>query len=156
MEEQDDKQYITKERQKELQVELESLKTETRQEISKRIEDAKKFGDLSENAEYMEAKEAQEMNERKIAELEVLLKNAVIITKTKDTGVVQVGSTIEIKSDAGIREFMIVGSEEADPAQGKISNQSPIGSAFLGKKEGETVEVQAPGGNTKYKIVSIK
>ncbi len=156
MTDQNNQEYVTKERYEELKKELEILKTEKRQEISKKIEEAKKFGDLSENAEYMEAKEAQEMNERKIAELESLLKNAVLIKKTKDTGEVQIGSTIEVKSDAGKREFTIVGSEEADPASGKISNQSPIGSAFLGKKEGETVDVQTPGGVTKYKILKIK
>ncbi|MBI3671537.1 transcription elongation factor GreA [Candidatus Azambacteria bacterium] len=151
----DNKQYVTKERKEELQQELESLKTLGRQEISRRIEDAKKFGDLSENAEYMEAKEAQEMNERKIAEMEAFLKNAVLITKTKATGDVQIGSTIEVKSDAGKREFTIVGSEEADPAAGKISNQSPLGSAFLGNREGDTVDVHTPKGIVKYKIVKI-
>ncbi len=152
-----DQEYLTKERLAELQKELEELKTTKRQEISKKIEDAKKFGDLSENAEYMEAKEAQELNERKIAEMEALIKNAVLIKKTKDTGEVQVGSTIEVQTDSGKkREFSIVGSAEADPASGKVSNQSPIGSAFLGRKEGETVEVQTPGGVTKYKILSIK
>jgi len=152
----ENQEYVTKERYEELQKEVEELKTTKRQEISKRIEDAKKFGDLSENAEYMEAKESQEMNERKVAEIEVFLKNAILISKTKSTGEVQVGSTIEVKSDAGKREFTIVGSEEANPAMGKISNQSPIGSAFLGKKEGDTADVHAPSGIIAYKILKIK
>jgi len=152
----EEQEYVTKERYEELQKELEELKTTKRQEISKRIEDAKKFGDLSENAEYMEAKESQEMNERKIAETKALIKNAVLIKKTKNTGEVQVGSTIEVESSNGKKEFSIVGSAEADPTSGKISNQSPIGSAFLGKKEGDNVDVQTPGGVTKYKILAVK
>ncbi|MEK7452849.1 MAG: transcription elongation factor GreA [Patescibacteria group bacterium] len=153
---QGDQEYVTKERREELQIELEDLKTSKRQEISKRIEDAKKFGDLSENAEYMEAKESQEMNEKKVAELEVFLKNAILIIKAKSTGDVQIGSTLEVESSAGKREFTIVGSEEADPAIGKISNQSPIGSAFLGSREGDSVDVQTPKGVVKYKIIKIK
>jgi len=149
-------EYISKEKLEELKEELENLKTVTRQEISKRIEDAKKFGDLSENAEYMEAKEAQEMNERKIQETEQLLKNAVVIEKTKPTGIVQIGSSITVKSNGVSKEFTIVGSEEADPVAGKISNQSPLGSAFLEKKEGDEVSVQTPGGIQKFKIVKIK
>jgi len=149
-------EYISKERLEQLKAEIEELKTVKRQEISKRIEDAKKFGDLSENAEYMEAKEAQEMNERKIQEAEQLLKNAVVIEKTKPTGEVQIGSTITVKSDTGEREFTIVGSEEADPVGGKISNQSPLGSSFLGKKEGDKVDVQIPSGVMTYKIVKVK
>jgi transcription elongation factor GreA len=149
-------EYVSKERLEELKAEIEKLKTVTRQEISKRIEDAKKFGDLSENAEYMEAKEAQEMNERKIQETEQLLKNAVVIKKTKPTGIVQIGSTITVKSNGASREFTIVGSEEADPVSGKISNQSPLGSAFLEKKEGDEVNVKTPGGTQKFKIMKIK
>ncbi len=150
------KEYISKEKLEELKEELEKLKTVTRQEISKRIEDAKKFGDLSENAEYMEAKEAQEMNERKVQETEQLLKNAVVIEKTKPTGIVQIGSTITVKSNGASREFTIVGSEEADPVAGKISNQSPLGSSFLEKKEGDEVSVKTPGGIQKFKITKIK
>jgi len=149
-------EYISKERLEQLKTEIEELKTVKRQEISKRIEDAKKFGDLSENAEYMEAKESQEMNERKIQEAEQLLKNAVIIEKTKPTGIVQIGSTVLIKSNGAEREFTIVGSEEADPVGGKISNQSPLGASFLGKKEGDEVEVKVPAGIQKFKIVKIK
>ncbi len=152
----ENQEYVTKERYQELQQELEEFKTTKRQEISKRIEDAKKFGDLSENAEYTEAKEAQELNEKKVAEIEVFLKNAILIKKTKSTGEVQIGSLIEVKSPSGKREFTIVGSEEADPVAGKISNQSPLGSAFLKKKEGEEVDVQTPGGVVKYKILKVK
>ncbi len=152
----ENKEYISKERFEELQSELEELRTIKRQEISKRIEEAKKFGDLSENAEYMEAKEAQEMNERKIQEAEQLLKNAVVIKKTKPTGIVQIGSTITVKSSGATKEFTIVGSEEANPIEGKISNQSPLGAAFLEKKEGDEVNVKTPGGILKFKILKIK
>ncbi len=150
------KEYISKEKQKELQAELERLKTEERQKISKRIEEAKKFGDLSENAEYIEAKEAQEMNEKRIAELEALLKNAVVISKSRSTSEVGVGSTVEVEVSGKKRELTIVGSEEANPMEGKISNQSPIGSALLGKREGDVVDVYTPDGVVKYKILKIK
>lgn len=150
-----EKEYITKEGLEQLKNDIEKLKTGERQDISKRIEEAKKFGDLSENAEYMEAKEAQEMNERRIIELENVLRNAVVISESKNKSAVQIGSAITVKTEAKSMDFTIVGSEEADPVKGKISNASPLGSAFLGKKEGDTVDVHTPGGMIKYKIVKI-
>lgn len=150
-----EKEYITKEGLEQLKNDLDKLKTGERQEISKRIEEAKKFGDLSENAEYMEAKEAQEMNERKIIELETVMRNAVVISETKNKNTVQIGSTVTVKTDGKSMDFTIVGSEEANPAKGKISNMSPLGSVFLGKKEGDMVDAHTPGGTIKYKIVKI-
>ena len=151
-----DKKYISEEGYQKLQLELNELKINTRQEIAKRIEEAKKLGDLSENAEYIEAKESQELNEKKIAELEDFFRNAEVISKHREKGIVQVGSSIEVKSGPKTMHFVIVGSEEADPALGKISYISPIGSAFLNKKEGEKVEVSTPNGKIKYEIVGIQ
>jgi len=135
---------------------LERLKTKERQAISRRLEEAKKLGDLSENAEYTEAKEAQENNEQRIVVVEQLLKDAVMIDKSRSVSQVNVGSTIEVKAKSGDKKkFIIVGSEEVDPINGKISNESPLGQAFLGHKVGETVEVNTPSGVAEYKILSI-
>lgn len=147
--------YLSEEGYEQKQKELEELKTHMRREISARIEEAKKLGDLSENSEYMEAKEAQEFNERKIAELEALFRNVVLISKHRKKGIVQIGSAITVKTGGKKMNFTIVGSEEADPMTGKISNVSPIGSAFLNKKPGDAVSVQTPGGIVKYEIVEI-
>jgi len=148
--------YLSEEGYEKLKKELEELKTIKRKEISERIEEAKKLGDLSENSEYMEAKESHEFNERKIAELEELFRNFVLISKNRKKGIVQIGSTVTMKMGGKERDFVIVGSEEADPSAGKISNLSPLGSAFLGKKVGDKVDVQAPGGSSKYEVLDIK
>ncbi len=149
--------YLSEEGYEKLKKELEELKTSRRKEISERIEEAKKLGDLSENSEYMEAKEAQEFNERKIAELKSIVRNAVLISKDRAKGVVQIGSTLTARGPGGKQtEFLIVGSEEADPSSGKISNVSPLGSAFLQKKPGDVVEVKTPAGVAKYEILDIK
>lgn len=149
--------YITGEGLEKLKEELQQLKTERRQEIAKRIKEAKEMGDLSENAEYSEAREEQAANESKIVELEELIKNANIIkAPSKERGVVGIGSTVIAIFNGTEREFTIVGSEEARPSEGKISNESPLGSSFLGKLKGETVEVSTPKGKIKYKIKDIK
>ncbi|MDP1629132.1 MAG: transcription elongation factor GreA [bacterium] len=148
-------QYISKEGLVELKKELQYLKIEKRQEISQRLQEAKTFGDLSENAEYQEAKEAQSATERRIIELEEIIKNSRIIEKPTKKNIVLVGATVEVKFDGEKREFTIVGSEEADPASGKISNESPLGKAFLDRKVGEEVDVRTPKGNVKYKILRI-
>ncbi|RJQ14054.1 transcription elongation factor GreA [Candidatus Parcubacteria bacterium] len=152
---QENAEYISADKLKELKNELEILKSSKRQEISQRIEEAKKLGDLSENAEYMEAREAQDQNERRIYELEDLVKRAVVIQKSKPTGKVQIGSTIKVKSGSETKTYHIVGSEDADPLQGKISNESPIGKALLGKKVGDVVEIKTPSGVIKYTIGNI-
>ncbi len=136
--------------------ELQQLKTAKRQEIAKRLQEAKDLGDLSENAEYFEAKEAQSFNESRISELEELLKNAVVIETTGIEDAIKVGSTIEVKSNNGTETFSIVGSAEAKPQEGKISNESPLGRAFLNHKIGDEIEVKTPGGVTKYKIIKIE
>jgi len=148
--------YISEEGFEKLKEEARVLKTDKRQEISQRIEEAKKLGDLSENAEYMEAKEAQELNERKIAELEEVLRTAVIISKNRKKGVVQIGSTVIVKLKGKTATFIITGSEEANPDEGKISNLSPLGNSLLDKKVGDAVTVKTPAGILEYEIVEIQ
>lgn len=148
-------QYLSLEGLEQHKKELEELKLK-RQEIAQRLEEAKALGDLSENQEYIAAKEAQAFNEGKILELEQLLREAVVIDKDKKISLVQIGSTVEVKSNGKAQTFTIVGSEEANPSAGKISNESPLGKAFLGRKIGETVEAETPGGKVSYKITSIK
>jgi len=152
------KNFITKQGLEKLKKELKFLKTKKRQEIAQRLQRAKDLGDLSENAEYVEAKDAQSFNEGRIAELEETIKGAATIKISMNQhNVVQIGSTIEVKNNNEInREYTIVGSEESDPINGKISNESPLGTAFLGKKVGDEVEIETPGGKTKYKILKIK
>lgn len=153
----DDKKYLTQEGLDKIKKELDYLKTTKRREISDKIEEAMKLGDLSENAEYHEAKDEQGMNEARVRELEEVVTNAEIITDNGGSKkCVNVGCTIEVKIDGGTRKYTIVGPSEANPAQGLISNESPIGQAFLGKKIGETVQVEAPAGMVKYKIISLE
>ena len=136
--------------------ELQELKTKKRQEIATRLQEAKDLGDLSENAEYFEAKEAQSFNENRVAELEKLLKNAVIIETPSEEDIVRVGLTIGVKSNNGTEIFNIVGSAEARPQEGKISNESPLGRAFLGRRIGDEIEIKTPSGIAKYKIIKIE
>ena len=142
-----------------LEKELEYLRTEKRVEIADRIKVALGFGDLSENSEYDEAKNAQAENEIKIAELENKVRHAKIIDEKEiDTETVQIGNTVKVldmEFDEKI-EYTIVGSTEVDLAQNKISNESPLGEALLGAKKNNVVEVNAPAGIMKYKILSIK
>ena len=150
---------LTKEGYDKLEKEVEFLKTEKRTEISERIKTALGFGDLSENSEYDEAKNAQAANEKKIAELENKLRYAKIINESEiDTKTVQVGNIVKIL-DMGYNEeleYTIVGSTEVDLSKNKISNESPIGAALLGAKKNQVVEAVTPMGIAKYKVVSIK
>ena len=150
---------ITQEGYDNLERELEELKTIKRYEIAERIKVALGFGDLSENSEYDEAKNAQATNEIKIAELENKVKFAKIINEAEiDTDTAQVGNIVKVLDMEYNEEveYTIVGSTEVDLAQNKISSESPIGSAILGHKKKDVVEVQAPVGVLKYKILSIK
>src|SRR3989338_5676634 len=140
-------EYISKGGFNKLQRELEDLKTNVRLRIAERLEYAKSLGDLSENAEFDSAKEDQMLNEMRIRELEDFLSRARIISeKSNTTGAVGVGSSIVITIGQKVQNYMIVGSEEANPALGKISNESPLGKAFLGRKKGEKVKVLTPKG----------
>ena len=149
---------LTQEGYNNMDKELNYLKTEKRAEIAERIKVALGFGDLSENSEYDEAKNAQAENEVKIAELEDKLRHAKIIDeKDIDTDTVQIGNTVKVL-DIEFNEkidYTIVGSTEVNLAENKISNESPLGAALLGAKRNQTVEVQAPAGVMKYKIIDI-
>lgn len=150
---------LTQEGYNNLEKELNFLKTEKRADIADRIKVALGFGDLSENSEYDEAKTAQAENEVKIAELENKIRHAKIIDEKEiDTDTVQIGNTVkvlDIEFDEKV-EYTIVGSTEVDLAENKISNESPLGAALLGAKKNQTVDVNAPAGIMKYKILQIK
>lgn len=149
---------LTQEGYDKLEKELEYLKTEKRAEVAERIKTALGFGDLSENSEYDEAKTAQAENETKIADLENKIRYAKIIDESEiDTKTVQVGNVVKVL-DVEFEEeetYTIVGSTEVDLEQNKISNESPIGAALMGAKKNQIVEVNAPAGVIKYKVLSI-
>ena len=149
---------LTQEGYENLEKELENLVTVKRAEIAERIKIALGFGDLSENSEYDESKNAQAANEAKIAELENKIRYAKIIDESEiDTKTVQVGNTVKVLDMEFDEEesYTIVGSTEVDLSQNKISNESPIGMALMGAKKGQVVEVHAPAGIMKYKVISI-
>jgi len=149
-------QIISPEGYEKLKKEYEYLTTEKRREIAERIQKAKDMGDLSENAEYAEAKDAQAFNEGRIMELKQMLKNLTVVENGGSKGEVSMGSTIKVKSGDKEKEYTIVSFNEADPGEGKISNESPMGQAFLGKKKGDKAKVQTPKGETEYEIMDIK
>lgn len=144
---------ITEAGRAELEAELETLKSR-RGEIADKIAEARDYGDLSENADYDTAREDQALVETRIAEIEEILGKAEII-KAKSTSRVSVGSTVELKFDGKSVTYTLVGPIEADPLEGKISNESPIGEALMGKKVGESVTITTPKGSTTYEIVKI-
>jgi len=153
----EEKEYLTKDKFEALEKELEHLKKTRRKEVAESLEYAKSLGDLSENAEYQEAREMQENLEERIAKLEAVLQSAVIVSE-RHGGNVGVGSTVVVKraGENATRTYRIVGSEEANTAEGKISNRSPLGVALIGKKKGEMASFMAPKGNISYEIVSIE
>lgn len=149
---------LTAEGYKELTNELEYLKSVRRKEVAEKIKVALSFGDISENAEYDEAKNEQALVEKRVAKLESILKYAKLIKEQKQNGIVEIGSKVKIRDIEfdEIMEYNIVGSAEADPFRGKISNVSPLGTALLGKRIGELIEVLSPqGDNIKYEILEI-
>jgi len=145
--------HLTTNGKVELETELTELKGQ-RSQIAEKIANARDYGDLSENAEYDAAREEQAQLESRVAELEEILQNADIIKPAKSNGTVQVGSTVELKNGKVVK-YQIVGPVEADPLEGKISNESPIGAALMGKKEGEKVTIETPKGSVSYTIISI-
>ena len=152
------KVLLTSEGLKKLQDELDNLKNVRRKENTAALKIAKSFGDLSENSEYDEAKNEQAEIEARISEIENMLKNAQIIDEDDiATDVASIGAKITVKDldDGEITEYLIVGSTEADPMKGKISDESPVGSALLGHKIGEVISVEAPMGKIEYEIVNI-
>lgn len=154
------KQYLTQEKLAEFKKELEFLKTEKRKQVAENLEYTKKLGDLSENAEYHDARQIQGEVEDRINHLENLIKTAVIVDSSgskNGVDVVSIGSTVKIQKegDGDVKEYKIVGSEEADTTQRKISNLSPLGVALLGKKKGDKVVVSTPKGKINYILLSI-
>jgi transcription elongation factor GreA len=147
--------YLSKEGLEQIRRELDELVNVRRAEIAARIHEAKEHGDITENAEYEDAKNEQAFVEGRIQALSALVKNAVVIEENHNSTHVQIGSTVTIQSKDGKESFMIVGSAEASPAEGRISNESPVGRALLGHKKGEEVTVSVPAGDSKYKILSI-
>lgn len=150
------KEYITKENKAELEAELKELSGPRRKEIVSAIEYAKSLGDLSENAEYHSAREDQGKLEERIGMIEHILKHAVVVEKASD-GTVNIGSTVVIQKsgETNTRTFNIVGSEETDMLSGKISYKSPIGTALMNKKKGDSVTVTTPKGMVEYEVVSV-
>ena len=150
---------LTAEGHDKLKEEIEHLSTVKRREVAERIKQAREFGDITENSEYDDAKNEQAMLEHRIATLEERLASARIVNKKEiPTGVVAVGTKVRLR-DVDAREtveYHIVGSAEANPAEHKLSNESPVGKAIMGHKKGETVEVAAPRGSLKFKIMDIK
>ena len=149
------KYHMTQSGLEKAQVELEALLIR-RKEIVEKIKFAKEQGDLKENAEYHEAKNDMAFNESKILELEDLIRNAEIVSAPQNAQFVSVGSTIKVSGPRGEREFLIVGASEANPAESKISDESPLGQAFMHRSVGEEVEVETPAGIQKYTILEIK
>jgi transcription elongation factor GreA len=149
--------YLTPEGEAKLNAELQELKGTKREELSKRLRSAIQMGDLSENADYHKAKEDQGFLEGRIQEIEAILRNTIIIEKTQSKGVVFIGSHVTIQEgNVDPETYHLVGPTEADPRNGRISYESPIGRALMDKKVGEIADVETPGGKIKFKIIKIE
>lgn len=146
--------HLTAEGVAELKAELDRLVSE-RSEVADRIKTAREFGDLAENAEYQTARQEQEKHEERISELEHIVQNVEIIKTPKNDGKVRLGSKVKLQGNGVTKDFQVVGTVEADPLEGKISDESPIGQALMGKKIGEEVEIMTPADTITYKVVSI-
>ncbi len=147
--------FLTQKRLEELKQELNELKTNKRLEVAEQLRQAKELGDLSENSEYLEAREEQTRLLRRIAEIEDILRHASIIKEGASRDSVEVGSTVDVFRDKKPLKFIIVGSEEAKPEEGYISNESPLGHELLGKRVGDSIEITTPSGKIQYKIQKI-
>lgn len=152
----DNKVYLTKTGLSDLKSEYKQLTEVDRLSIAERIKTAREMGDISENADYEAAREKQAYVEGRIKEIEEILKRVELIDTVKKSSSVGVGVTVTVHVDGGEEEFMIVGAPEANPIEKKISHESPLGKALLGKKVGDKVEVEAPMGNLTYTVLSIK
>jgi transcription elongation factor GreA len=148
--------YLTKEGSEKLKVELEDLIKNQRPQVAVELKEAKEYGDLSENASWDAAKEHQAFVEGRIAELEQILRNVVIIKSPRTASKVNIGSKVHLELEDGKQTYTIVGSQEANPEEGKISNESPIGQALMGRAKGEEVEIKVPSGTMTYKITHIE
>lgn len=148
--------YLTNDGITKLKDELDDLIANQRPKIAGRLKEAKEYGDLSENAQWDDAKDQQAFIEGRISEIENILKHTVIIEQPKSNGTVGLGSVVHVEVEDGVQEYTIVGSPEANPEEGKISNESPIGQALLGRKKGDQVEVEVPSGKMTFMIKHIK
>ncbi len=149
-------QYLTKESLQNLTTELETIRNKTIPDIAKRIDEAKQQGDLSENAEYHQAREDMSWAQSRVQELDQLIQNAQIIEKSTDHNIVSIGSNVTVKINGKTKDYTIVGPQEIDPSKGYISNESPLGQAFLKHKIKDKVEVMTPAGKNVYEIIAIK
>lgn len=147
--------YLTEDGVQKLQAELEDLKNERRPAVIRRIQEAISYGDLSENSEYDDAKNEQAFVEGRIVELEKTLQNSEIISGTNHGDTVAVGSTVKVKHNGSNSTFTIVGAAEADPDEGRISNESPLGQALLGKQVDDDATVITPKGETTYSVTGV-
>ncbi len=146
--------HLTEEGVEELKAEL-AIMIAARADIADRIKTAREFGDLTENAEYQTARQEQERNENRISEVEHILKNVEVIKTTKGSTKVRLGSKVKLESGGKTKQFQVVGTVEADPLEGKISDESPIGQALMGQKVGDEIEIKTPAETATYKIASI-
>lgn len=148
---------LTKQGLRKVKEELEYLKSEKIPELAKKIADAKELGDLSENAEYQDAKDEQGLVAKKIMELEEVLRNVIIHDEDNiNTSEVEIGNRVIVETENNTIEFKLVSTNEVNPAKGMISNESPLGQQIMGKKKGDEVEIDVPKGKIKYKIIDIK
>lgn len=152
----DSVQYVSADKLAKLREELKQLKEEKIPTIAKRIDDARQMGDLSENAEYHAAREDMSWAQSHVQEIEYILQNAQVIGDDVHGNVIVVGTTFTVEVNGKKKEFTIVGGQEADPLVGKISNESPLGQAFLGQKKGAKVEVKIPAGVQTYEVIKIQ
>lgn len=148
--------YLTADGITKLRDELNDLVANQRPKIAGRLKEAKEYGDLSENAQWDDAKDQQAFVEGRISEIENILKHTVVIEQPKDKNIVGLGSVVHVEVEDGVQEYTIVGSPEANPEEGKISNESPIGKALIGRKKGDQVEVEVPSGSMTFMIKHIK
>lgn len=146
---------MTEEKIEKLKAELKKLKEDTIPGLAKRIDEARQMGDLSENAEYHAAREDMAWAQTRVKELDYLIDNAEVFSGGDKSGEVQIGSRITVSTNGKRKEYIIVGAQEASPIEGKISNESPLGSAFLGKKKGEQVKIDLPAGQQEFKIEEV-
>ncbi len=148
--------YISKEGLEDLKTEIQRRRVEDRKQIAEDISQAKELGDLSENFEYQDAKERQGLNEARIVQLEGMIMDAVLVEQSSGNDEISLGTRFVVEVNGVEKTYSMVGSTEADPIQGKISNEAPIGMAFLGAREGDEVTVDAPSGEIQYKILKIE
>ncbi len=147
--------YVTADGLRKMQAELEELRTTKRTEVAERIHAAMEFGDFTENSELEQAKNDQAFLEGRIMTLEQMIKNAQVIDENTHHEQVEVGSHVMVESEGSREQYVIVGSAEAAPGEGKISNESPVGRALLGHKAGETVKLSVPAGTVEMKILAV-